>query len=341
MVPYLAEAIPTVENGGVSADLTVDHLEAEGRAGLVGRHAGDRRGRGLHLGVLHPSRRRLRPDLRTSTTSTDVEAVDPKTVKVTFGVAKPYPYGPFVGAQSPIIQKAQFADCLGAKAPTCTEANTKPIGTGPFRVTDFKANDVVTLEANPNFRDPAKPAFANVVLKGGGDAGRGGALGAGDRRVRLRLERPGRARDPRADGGGRKGRGDLRLRHAGRAPARQPDRPRPGARRRAVDRGAPAPVPDRHQRGQGAQPRHRPRDPGRDRLRRGRAGHLQHGAGAGDQRLDQQRLVQEAGHGAGQEAARRGRLDRWAATASARRTAGGSRSSTRPRPTRCARRRRR
>ena len=64
---------------------------------------------------------------------TNVEAVDPQTVKVTFGVPKPFPYGPFVGGNSPILQKKQFADCLGAKAPTCTEANTKPIGTGPFR----------------------------------------------------------------------------------------------------------------------------------------------------------------------------------------------------------------
>jgi peptide/nickel transport system substrate-binding protein len=68
---------------------------------------------------------------------------------------------------SPILQKAQFeADCLGAKAPECTEQNFNPIGTGPFRVTDFKVNDVVTLEANPNYRDPAKPAFATMTLQG-------------------------------------------------------------------------------------------------------------------------------------------------------------------------------
>ena len=57
------------------------------------------------------------------------------TVKVNFSVAKPYPYGPFVGAQSPIIQKAQFENCVGARAPECTEANFGPIGTGPFVVT--------------------------------------------------------------------------------------------------------------------------------------------------------------------------------------------------------------
>src|SRR5690606_10250974 len=74
----------------------------------------------------------------------NVEAVDPLTVKVTFSVPKPYPYVPFVGSQVPIIQAAQFADCLGAKAPECTEANFTPIGTGPFMVSEFRANDSVS-----------------------------------------------------------------------------------------------------------------------------------------------------------------------------------------------------
>ena len=100
----------------------------------------------------------------------NVEALDDHTVKVTFGVPKPFPYGPFVGSEQPIIQKAQFADCMGAKAPECTEQNFGPIGTGPFRVTEFKANDVISMEANPMYRDPAKPAFATVTFKGGGDA---------------------------------------------------------------------------------------------------------------------------------------------------------------------------
>jgi len=59
---------------------------------------------------------------------------------------------------------------MGAKAPECTDANFGPIGTGPFRVTEFRTNDVIQMEANPNYRDPAKPAFATVTFKGGGDA---------------------------------------------------------------------------------------------------------------------------------------------------------------------------
>ena len=169
LVPYIATEIPTVENGGVSADLTSitwkikpDILWSDGSpvtaedAIFSWKYCTDENG-GCAFATYYDD-------------VTNVEAVDEKTVKVTFGVPKPYPYTAFVGAQSPIIQAKQFANCLGAAAPSCTEANTMPIGTGPFRVTDFKANDVVTLEANPHYRDPAKPAFATLVLKGGGDA---------------------------------------------------------------------------------------------------------------------------------------------------------------------------
>ena len=99
-----------------------------------------------------------------------VETPDDLTAVVTFGVAKPFPYGPFVGGNTPILQKAQFKDCVGAKAQECTTENFNPIGTGPFVVTDFRPNDVITFKANENFRDPAKPAFATVTFKGGGDA---------------------------------------------------------------------------------------------------------------------------------------------------------------------------
>jgi len=99
-----------------------------------------------------------------------VDAIDAHTVKISFAEPKPFPYAAFVGATTPIIQKAQFADCMGTKAQECTEANFYPIGTGPFVVKDFKPNDVVQLEANSNYREAGKPAFQSVLFKGGGDA---------------------------------------------------------------------------------------------------------------------------------------------------------------------------
>jgi peptide/nickel transport system substrate-binding protein len=99
-----------------------------------------------------------------------VEAPDDLTVVIKFKEPTPFPFTAFVGGENPILQKAQFQNCLGAATSTCTEENFNPIGTGPFVVDEFKPNDVISLSANPNYRDPAKPAFATVTFKGGGDA---------------------------------------------------------------------------------------------------------------------------------------------------------------------------
>ena len=169
MVPFLAAEIPTLENGGVNEELTEitwtlkpDLLWSDGTPVT----ANDVKFTAEYC--MHPEGGCAQAAKFEGVS--EIEVIDDLTVKLTFSEAKPNPYGPFMGAQSPIIQAAQFADCLGAKAPECTEANFNPIGTGPFRVTDFRPNDVISLEANPNYRDPAKPAFATMTFKGGGDA---------------------------------------------------------------------------------------------------------------------------------------------------------------------------
>ena len=169
MVPWLAAEIPTVANGGVSEDLT--SITWKIQSGIVWSDGTPFTAHDVQFTseyCMHPE-----GGCQQSTSYADVESVevlDDLTVKVTFSTPKPFPYGPFVGAESPIIQKAQFQDCLGAKAPECTEQNFGPIGTGPFRVTEFRANDVISMEANPNYRDSAKPRFATLTFKGGGDA---------------------------------------------------------------------------------------------------------------------------------------------------------------------------
>ncbi len=169
LVPYLAKEIPTVANGGVSEDLTsITWTLKEGLLWSDGTPVTSADVKFTADYCMHPEGGCAQASFFDGVTS--VEAIDDLTVKVTFNQPKPNPYGPFMGGQSPIIQAAQFADCLGAKAPECTEANFGPIGTGPFRVTDFRPNDVIQFEANPNYRDPAKPAFATVTFKGGGDA---------------------------------------------------------------------------------------------------------------------------------------------------------------------------
>ena len=169
MFPRLAQDIPTVENGGVSADLTsITWKLKEGLVWSDGTPVTSADVKFTWEYCTHPEGGCAQGAKYEGIKSIDTP--DDLTVVITFEAPKPYPYQPFAGSTAPVLQKAQFESCVGAAASTCTEQNTKPIGTGPFIVTDFKVNDVVTFEANPNYRDPAKPAFAKVTLKGGGDA---------------------------------------------------------------------------------------------------------------------------------------------------------------------------
>ena len=169
LIAKLVTEIPSVENGGISADLTsitwklipglkwsdgspVTADDAVFTAAYCMDPAGGCASLSKYDGVAK------------------VEAVDPTTIKVTFSAPKPNPFTAFVGAQAPLIQKAQFEKCIGAAAPTCTDQNNMPLGTGPFMVTGFTVNDTVSMAMNPNYRDPAKPAFATAMIKGGGDA---------------------------------------------------------------------------------------------------------------------------------------------------------------------------
>ena len=169
MVPWLAESVPTVDNGGVSEDLKqITWKLKEGLLWSDGTPVTSADAKFTWEYCTAEGGGCAQSEKYNDVVS--VETPDDLTIVVNFGVAKPFPYGPFVGAQAPIIQAAQFADCLGPKAPECTEANFNPIGTGPFVVTEFKPNDVITLAANENFREEGKPAFATVTFKGGGDA---------------------------------------------------------------------------------------------------------------------------------------------------------------------------
>ena len=169
MLPWLAEEIPTVGNGGVAKDLT--SITWKIRKGIKWSDGTDLTADDAVFTYEYCT------NSDTGCTQTNyysdiqsVQALDRNTVRVNFSVAKPFPYAAFVGYNSPILQKAQFKDCAGARAQECTKQNFYPIGTGPFVVKDFKPNDVIVFEANPGYRHSNKPAFKTLVFKGGGDA---------------------------------------------------------------------------------------------------------------------------------------------------------------------------
>ena len=171
IVAVLAARIPTLENGGISADRT--RINWNIREDVVWSD-----GTPLTANdVVFTWRYCTAPGGGCTTASSfenvaSVDAVDERTVTITFDGPMSFPYTPFVTHGSPILQASQFADCLGAAAADCTDANFGPIGTGPYFVADFRTNDTVLYRFNPLYRgvESGLPYFGEVILKGGGTA---------------------------------------------------------------------------------------------------------------------------------------------------------------------------
>jgi peptide/nickel transport system substrate-binding protein len=99
-----------------------------------------------------------------------VVARDASTVVVTYRSPRPFVLQWGAGPGGAILQKVQYRACVGANAAGC-EADKKPIGTGPYKVREFKVGDVIAYEVNDAFRDPGKPFFRSVTWKGGTEPG--------------------------------------------------------------------------------------------------------------------------------------------------------------------------
>jgi peptide/nickel transport system substrate-binding protein len=101
-------------------------------------------------------------------TIASIETPDDLTVEVTFVDSNPLWYASFTGnAQGAVYPEHILGD---GSTETMDAFRMSPIGTGPFVVESFAVGDQVTYIANQNYREPNKPYFERVLLKGGGDA---------------------------------------------------------------------------------------------------------------------------------------------------------------------------
>jgi peptide/nickel transport system substrate-binding protein len=95
-----------------------------------------------------------------------IDKLNDHTIKVVFTEPTSFWY---FGEHSHILPKHLFAEYKGANARTAPY-NLKPVGTGPYKIVDFKPGDVARYEINPHYHMPNRPFFDTVELKGGGDA---------------------------------------------------------------------------------------------------------------------------------------------------------------------------
>jgi len=168
MVPVLAAEIPDIENGGVAPDgksvtwkLKKDVQWHDGQPFTADdvvfnwQYAADPETAATTIG---------------SYRDISVEKIDPLTVRIRFDKPTPFWADAFVGGSGGmIIPKHVFEPYKGAKSREAV-ANLKPVGTGPYRIVDFKPGDSVRGERNPSYHEPNRPYFDAIEVKGGGDA---------------------------------------------------------------------------------------------------------------------------------------------------------------------------
>ncbi|GBD18348.1 Glutathione-binding protein GsiB [bacterium HR27] len=168
LVPILAAEIPSVENGGVSKDAkTVTWKLKRDVKWSDGQPFTSKDVKFTYEFVI---------DEKAATTTMgnyqvieSIETPDDYTVVIHFKNPNPAWMNVFVGPYGMILPEHVLRDYMGEKARNAP-FNLNPIGTGPYKVKEFRPGDVVVYEMNENYREPDKPYFAQVEMKGGGDA---------------------------------------------------------------------------------------------------------------------------------------------------------------------------
>jgi peptide/nickel transport system substrate-binding protein len=166
--PVLAAEVPSRANGGLSADgKSVTYKLKTGVKWADGRPftADD---------VVFTHRFIINKETGATTYAAydgieKVEPLNPSTVKITFKAPTPAWFLPFVGENGMVLPKHALENSVGANARNAP-FNLKAFGTGPYKVETFRPGDLVVYSINENYRDPNKPAFQQVQIKGGGDA---------------------------------------------------------------------------------------------------------------------------------------------------------------------------
>ena len=167
LVPFLIKEIPSIENGLLADDLTsVTYNLLEGVLWNDGEPftAED---------VAFTVEWANNPDNPVTQAAVynriiETEVIDDVTVKLTFDSPNPTWSESFAGSGSGVVFPKHILE--GADEDTLNQFRSAPVGTGPYKVEDFQANDQVTYVVNEHYREENKPYFDRVLLKGGGDA---------------------------------------------------------------------------------------------------------------------------------------------------------------------------
>jgi peptide/nickel transport system substrate-binding protein len=96
-----------------------------------------------------------------------VEKLDSHTVKVVY--KKPQPFWQVVFTGDGLLPRHVFEPLKGAGAREAV-GMVKPVGTGPYKLVEFKPGDLIRAEINPTYHVANRPFFDRIEVKCGGDS---------------------------------------------------------------------------------------------------------------------------------------------------------------------------
>lgn len=163
LVPILVTEVPSQDNGGINEDLTSvtfkllpDVVWSDGEPFTA-------------EDVKFTIEWAMDPANAATTqgnyeTVESIEVVDDLTVTVNYTATNPVWMDGFTNAR--VVYPKHVLEQEGGH----DQFLTAPIGTGPYKVDSFSPNDQTTFSINENYREPNKPFFSTLTIKGGGDA---------------------------------------------------------------------------------------------------------------------------------------------------------------------------
>lgn len=169
LVPTLITEVPTIENGLLAEDFSsVTYTLLPGVVWSDGEPLKAQDVEFTWKWVMDPVHAAVTSNIYSVISA--VEVIDDLTVKLTFAAPTLAWYVPFTGTSNGFVMPGHLWGFDAASVDYDNAFRQSPTGSGPYMVDTFSENDQVTYIANESFREPSKPFFSNVNLKGGGDA---------------------------------------------------------------------------------------------------------------------------------------------------------------------------
>ena len=166
LIPNLIKEIPSKENGLLAEDQSsVTYNLLEGVLWNDGQPFTSADVKYTWEWIINPENTSI--NQTTYAVIASIDTPDDLTVKINFTSPVLSWYVPFAGSTYGAIYPKHVLEGGVEKHDAFRVA---PTGTGPYKVDSFKENDQVIYSINEHYREPNKPFFATVNLKGGGDA---------------------------------------------------------------------------------------------------------------------------------------------------------------------------